>query len=599
MSQFDASRLWTIIAPPRPAAAIPEAEEAAAGTAVRELREAIASLRSAAGLDLGPPPVVGAAEAAPEDGVPIIVLNAEAYDDSLFSRDDGYAWRAAEDRVELCGNSWKGLLNGTMDFLGALGFRYAAPGFPPGLPSASGAESDRTSPRIAMERNRGLGRPRFKVRRLLIPEGFPGDQLAPWISWAGRNGLNGLSLPAPAGGGKALAEMVREARSWGMAIELVAPPIVDLAASAAVGPFRRRDLGRVVGGRRRVDGGLCATDPKTLALLASGAEAWVLGVPVADRYTVRLPGAGLHCSCPSCRAFPPEEQGLLLANAVADVLARIRPAAVLAAGGLGSPDSSGEPTPLRPRKNLTPHTPETEPIGDEGWEPLRPPRVVATAAELDRAAEAGREEVSIVAQPRSAGSPDDDGAPYLFASLCWNAGADGSRGLEATLGNFARSLAQSFADGVSARGAALRRGPRPGKTQPETATDLAEAAKRIASSLRLREEALSGLPRPGTPASGKLPAPDEVARALEGIRAASDDLAGALALCGSSALVGDYAELEGERRWVELWAAEQDAGPGRAGATPSERRSARRKWDTWLKKTGNGAGRRWRLKPRR
>ncbi|GHV77090.1 hypothetical protein AGMMS49942_19110 [Spirochaetia bacterium] len=97
--------------------------------------------------------------------------------------------------------------------------------------------------------------------------------------------------------------------------------------------FFHRDLFRMEEGRRIKTGLFCPTNPDTLALLQKNAAGLFSKAGPARVTIFHLwpePGAEGHwCSCPSCRAFSPEEQNLIAINAVADTLKKINPQALL------------------------------------------------------------------------------------------------------------------------------------------------------------------------------------------------------------------------------------------------------------------------------
>jgi hypothetical protein len=111
MALFDVAQKWIILVPFR----IPAARHGA-----EDMAHYIDVLRSRAGLTMEKTPIEDADTAAPSDSVPIILLNPG--DDS---RDrNGFTWRAGKKRIEIYGDSDRGLCNGIFDFLAGLGFRW-------------------------------------------------------------------------------------------------------------------------------------------------------------------------------------------------------------------------------------------------------------------------------------------------------------------------------------------------------------------------------------------------------------------------------------------------------------------------------------------
>ncbi|GHV81079.1 hypothetical protein AGMMS49944_28700 [Spirochaetia bacterium] len=89
-------------------------------------------------------------------------------------------------------------------------------------------------------------------------------------------------------------------------------------------------------GRRKKEGLFCTTNPDTLAVIQKNAADLFARTRTngGDRVTIfhlwPEPGTEGHwCSCPSCRAFPPEEQNRIAINAAADALGAINPRALL------------------------------------------------------------------------------------------------------------------------------------------------------------------------------------------------------------------------------------------------------------------------------
>jgi hypothetical protein len=97
--------------------------------------------------------------------------------------------------------------------------------------------------------------------------------------------------------------------------------------------FLHRDMFRMDYGRRRLKCHFCPTNPKTIEYLKKRAAKLFTKLlrgmssePVFHLWPDRLK-ENTWCSCPACRAFSPIEQNLIAVNSVADVLAKINPAA--------------------------------------------------------------------------------------------------------------------------------------------------------------------------------------------------------------------------------------------------------------------------------
>lgn len=294
MREFDVSKDWTILAPTE-------------NLAARELARLLGELRGKA------IPIVPADAPAPPETTPVIVLNAG-------DSSNGFSWRAGEDRVEIYGDSPKGLLNGAYDFLSALGFAWEAPGgvrFPRtakngGAPAPtrfplarSGAYQKASDGTAVVERARGEA-PADAVRR---------------AAWAKADAVRlGRRLDG---------ELWRMAGEYGLVVEADGPRAGSLLPKLLF-PFRP-DLFRMERGRRRTDLCFCPTNPKAAAAAARRAARYFRRFPHADAYRFAAAGSSGRalCSCPACRAFTPAEQAIMAANAVAAGLAEASPDARL------------------------------------------------------------------------------------------------------------------------------------------------------------------------------------------------------------------------------------------------------------------------------
>jgi hypothetical protein len=136
----------------------------------------------------------------------------------------------------------------------------------------------------------------------------------------------------------------------------------------------RRELFRMVSGKRRRDLNFCPTNPDTIALLKVRAEkffrAWP-GVEVFHLWPGRSSGSP-WCSCPSCRAFSPREQNRVAVNAAADVLLGINPAALVSFYEEAAGEGEGGTIPLRPNLFALEKLPGDEGAAGEGLFSLPP-----------------------------------------------------------------------------------------------------------------------------------------------------------------------------------------------------------------------------------
>jgi len=130
--------------------------------------------------------------------------------------------------------------------------------------------------------------------------------------------------------------------------------------------FFHRDMFRMDLGRRRLKCHFCPTNPKTIEYLKKRAAKLfpklMRGMPAEPVFHL-WPDRGKEktwCSCPACRAFSPAEQNLIAVNSIADVLAKINPAARVSyldfsENALNNPDAAAKDGPdftgIRARSN--------------------------------------------------------------------------------------------------------------------------------------------------------------------------------------------------------------------------------------------------------
>ncbi|MDR2020998.1 MAG: hypothetical protein LBQ14_09565 [Treponema sp.] len=352
MDYFDVSAKWVILAPfPAPVAA-------------EDLARRIAALRKRDGLGEDIPAVLDAAGPAPGDSTPIIVLNPENSSDER----GGYTWRAGRDRVEIYGDSRRGLCNGVYSFLEALGFRWPGPGQelpPPGPAEAGRAGGIAGGIGSTTGLRAGAGIYPLKVpgvyvrsnpspenrRRLVIPPGVPHRELPALCQWAARNRVDVLLFSlrdkrlGKAPGIRAAAEA---GKNWNLIVERGGWDLGFLVPRRYF--FFKRDIFRMEEGKRKADHHFCPTSPDAIKLvqqrvrgLLDQQELW-RGVgqgksrdardtePEARRIYHLWPDRGaehLWCACPACRAFSIREQNRLAVNAAAVVIAEKDPRAFI------------------------------------------------------------------------------------------------------------------------------------------------------------------------------------------------------------------------------------------------------------------------------
>jgi hypothetical protein len=345
MALFNVAREWIILSP---------AGVRAAGAVAEDLAVCIAALRGHGGLGRTTPPIADAGGPAPSDSASVILLNAgdSSPDRSAGGRRNGFTWRAAQDRVEIYGDSDRGLCNGVFDFLSNLGLRWPAPGREE-LPDPAGRGEYQLANDRACVPSEDAPESR---RRVIIERNAAPKKRNALIRWAVRNRADALVFSLgdrvfrhPRGRDPfAPAEryaMIVEAGGWDLS--LLVPRRYF---------FLHRDLFRMDAGKRVRRFNFCPTNPRTVALIRKQGKrrfgALLRLHPEIGTFHL-WPDRGHEtawCSCPACRAFSQAEQNRMALCAAADALAEIAPAARLSfleeAGC--SPESAANALPLRP-----------------------------------------------------------------------------------------------------------------------------------------------------------------------------------------------------------------------------------------------------------
>ncbi|MCL2373977.1 MAG: DUF4838 domain-containing protein [Treponema sp.] len=337
MANFYASKDWTITLPPN----APETKKAA-----EDLSLYIGLLAGLTdGLAEKQPPVLEAGKPLPPGGDHIIALTCE----NGSPQQNGFRWKAGPQRIEICGESGRGLCNGIYSFLGALGISWPAPGQAI-LPSPQVtnlrvfALSAATSPgsladgSVSEPSGCAEGSPAAASWRRLIPAG---KNDAAWtlkngenfIAWAARRRYDAVILPlaqfSRRRSARRLAELSRLAAGYGIALEAGGHELSLLMPRRHF--LLRRDMFRMEGGRRRLDHNFCPTNPQTMRIIAQEGEKLFRAAEGSATFHLwpEKGGESAWCACPTCRAFTPAEQNRIAANAAAAALAAANPAASL------------------------------------------------------------------------------------------------------------------------------------------------------------------------------------------------------------------------------------------------------------------------------
>lgn len=339
MPQFDVSKAWIILAPPD----TPAGEKAAG-----DLARCIGLLRGKAGFPAKPPALEDAAGPAPPESAPVVVLNCE----NGGRERNGFTWRTGAERVEIYGESDRGLCRGIYDFLSKLGLRWPAPG-----------SEELPSPKA--DRNGGYA---LAASGAYEPSGYGGGP-APWrrfvpgekdrdfspknrealVQWAARNKYDALCVSLKAFLSsrfrRELGTLQKLADEYALALEAGGWELSLLVPRRLF--FFHRDLFRMEEGSRKRQYNFCPTNPGAIAVIKSEGKKYFRAAEGISVFHL-WPDKGREaawCSCPTCRAFTPAEQNRIAVNAAADALAAVKPEGVIS---YYEPPGEGGKIPMRP-----------------------------------------------------------------------------------------------------------------------------------------------------------------------------------------------------------------------------------------------------------
>jgi hypothetical protein len=287
------------------------------------------------GAALKAPALLDAHSPLPADIVHTIVLNSEG----AGPQRNGFSWRAGSERIEIFGESARGLCNGIYSFLAALGIGWPDPG-----------QEILPSPQVANLRVFTLSNGAGVDEGVFEPSNYKGTDLAaaPWrrfvaagakevkailknsevfVAWAARRRYDAIIFPlatfASRSAAKKLNELREIAAGYGIAVEAGGRDLSSLLPRSSF--FLHRDFFRMEGGQRKSDHHFCPTNPATIAAVKKTTEK--LFRAAGDVRVFHLwPDRGANttwCSCPTCRAFTAAEQNRIAVNVAADVLAEL------------------------------------------------------------------------------------------------------------------------------------------------------------------------------------------------------------------------------------------------------------------------------------
>jgi hypothetical protein len=323
MAGFDVSLPWVILSP----AGIKAAESTAA-----DISRYIDLLRLKAGKGLPPPELIDANGPAPDDSAPVILLNSQG---GGLDR-NGFTWRAGRERVEIYGDSDRGLCRGAYDFLGALGIRWPSPESeetpsPPLRDGLIGSEYPLASDRAYRASSADF----WERKRFLLRKGENQKKQERLIRWAARTGCDALVV--------SLLEkrIPPEAERYAFAVERGGHEISLLVPRRLF--LFKRGIFAMAGGKRVWRRHFCPTDPDTGEVIARegknlfSAALAACKPPDSGKNTASCSliinlwpdkdAADQWCSCPACRAFSAREQYSMAVNIAADTLSALDPEA--------------------------------------------------------------------------------------------------------------------------------------------------------------------------------------------------------------------------------------------------------------------------------
>ena len=298
MAYFDASKNWVILLPN---------DKTHIEKAAGDLARYIGLLVSLDGTQTPKPlPMLDASGSAPDETIPIIILN---YEDRDFAH-NGFSWRAGPDRVEILGDSGRGLCNGIYSFLGALGLSWPSPNeekLPP--PSVKSPEGFPLAANKAHVSSQALQR--------YVEKKTPSGEL---ITWAARQRYDTIVFNLSASSSRKLKSLKEYAQAY----------IINLEAGVELSALLPRrhfllnsDFFRMEDGKRVKQHYFCPTSPGAISLAAKEAKKLFQAADV-NVYHLWLDRESAWCSCPSCRAFTKAEQIRIAVNIAADALSAVK-----------------------------------------------------------------------------------------------------------------------------------------------------------------------------------------------------------------------------------------------------------------------------------
>jgi hypothetical protein len=331
VANFDVSKPWVILV---------DSEELAVKNAATELVHYIELLRSGVLLNQKPPLIIEMKEIPSANPGPLIILRCGT------NGGNGFSWNMERERLEMSGDSLRGLYNALFDFLVAVGFRWPRPNqeyLPP---------KDKAMPHVYTLRDsfcyHASDLDVAHCKRLLFDKQVSLSGLNSWTMWAARNQIDALVFSLKS---KAFStfwvKIVGIVRRYGISIEAGGWNLPGLVPRSQF--LFHQDMFRMTDGKRDKKVNFCPTSPDTIKTLSK--EARKVFASQSETKVFHLwPSRGHEqdwCSCPTCRAFTPEELNRIAVNAAADVLLSVNPDA-----RLSYYEASSEKTDIALRPNV-------------------------------------------------------------------------------------------------------------------------------------------------------------------------------------------------------------------------------------------------------
>ena len=312
MTTFDASKKWVVFIPPDDMGIRKAAEDLAGIIGLLSGGEKIPLLSSAQNAAIG--------------NEAHIVLN---YEEKNRNR-NGFCWRVSSDRLEILGESCRGLCNGIYSFIESLGVNRPAPGLQE-LPSPMKDKIyNLKSERVHESSHTGIMR-----RYIAGDDGQKIDTLlkkADTLSeWTASNRYDAMIFPFTSFLSKRSNASLKQLKQYLNDYDISLEAGGELSLLLPRRYFLlHRDYFRMEEGKRVSVHHFCPTSPGAAEIVRREAEKlFTLADVEVYRFYADKGAENVWCSCPCCRAFTPPEQGRIALNIAADVLSKINPEAFI------------------------------------------------------------------------------------------------------------------------------------------------------------------------------------------------------------------------------------------------------------------------------